>query len=137
MKKTTSLVFGTFDGLHSGHACFLEAAGEHADQIVVGVALDAHVHRFKNKSPMHDEKARLEKIQKHPLVHKAVLCDEELGEYQIIKKIHPDVIVLGHDQHLLAEDLRRWMSETDRDIPNISIEKFDKDPHDKSNLGGD
>ncbi|MFH1404853.1 MAG: adenylyltransferase/cytidyltransferase family protein, partial [Patescibacteria group bacterium] len=106
MNKTV-LAFGTFDNLHKGHEFFLKQAAELGDRLVVGVARDEHVLKLKGKSPEQGEQDRLNRVSKLDYVSEAVMCDNELGSYEILKKVNPDVVAVGHDQNELRQDLER------------------------------
>lgn len=109
------LIFGTFDGLHSGHLFMLRTARTFGDVLIVGVARDAHVRELKQKEPELDEQQRMEAVSRLGYVDTAVLCDEQLGSFGILDDVRPDLIVLGHDQQDLEAALRRWM-ESNRQI---------------------
>ncbi len=120
----TVLAFGTFDRFHEGHKQFLQHALALGDRLCVSVARDAHVRTFKRKDPIRGEGDRLATIQALPYVDKAVLSDETLGSYDVIDRIRPDIIAIGHDQDALQADLLRWMSEKGQIIPMQTIGKY-------------
>ncbi len=126
MNPKRVLVFGTFDGLHTGHHFILRQAKVRGTELVVAVARDKHVQELKNKTPQHRERVRLEAIQKLPFVDEALLSDETLGSFEIINTVHPDLIVLGHDQIALEESLRAWMAKQNRYLPIQRMKKIEK-----------
>lgn len=123
MKSQTVLAFGTFDGIHPGHEHFLSEAAALGSKLVVGVARDEHVRKLKNKSPNFSHDTRRDAVAELSYVEDAVLSDENLGSYDIIDTVNPDVIAIGHDQIALLNDLRRWMRETGREITTKRISK--------------
>lgn len=118
------LVFGTFDGLHPGHVFFLRKAKSKGDELVVGVARDRHVEALKDKRPVNIEEKRLKAVADQTLVHEAFLCDLDLGSFNIMKEVVPDLIVLGYDQADLENALLEWMSKEDQYIPMQRIKKL-------------
>ena len=100
------VVFGVFDCLHDGHRDFLRQASELADECVVIVARDSAVLALKNKKPQESEEARLRNVRAVAGVADAVLGDVEQGTYDVLKKLQPDVILLGYDQDWLERDLK-------------------------------
>ncbi len=114
------LAFGTFDLFHKGHEFFLAEAAQHG-RLHVAVARDAHVRALKGKGTSRPETARLATVARQPCVEQAVLSDETLGSYGVVRTLRPAVIALGHDQDALEADLRRWMAETGVDIPVVRI----------------
>ena len=105
------LVFGVFDGLHSGHHYFLKAAKDLGDFLLVVVARDSSVSTLKNKQPIQNESDRLRKVGELDYVEESVLGDEALGSYEVLKTHQPDQICLGYDQDLLERDLKERMAQ--------------------------
>ena len=123
MNKKRVLVFGTFDGLHNGHHFFLRQAKTRGTELVVGVARDEHVKTLKDKIPQHREGIRLETITNLPFVDQAVLCDKDLGSFDILHVVLPDLIILGYDQRALEESLKVWMTNDGHYIPVFRLNK--------------
>ena len=121
---TRVLTFGTFDGFDLGHQQLIRAAAQQGSELVVAVARDQHVRELKHKEPKNTENVRLEVIRSQKDVSRAYLSDTQLGSYQIIDNVHPDVIALGFDQFALKADLERWMAENGRSIPIILLPQF-------------
>lgn len=103
------LVFGTFDILHPGHASFLRQARRRGDLLLAAVARDGFVASFKGRPPRHTEAERKRTLQASGLVDGVYLGDRKPGSYAIVKRLKPDVVCLGHDQHLLEASLREWV----------------------------
>ena len=103
-KEKIVMVFGVFDGLHSGHRWFLREAAKHGNELIAVVARDETVRLLKKKNPMQNESERLRALGDIPEISRAVLGDAEMGSYKVLKKYQPDVICLGYDQHAFAED---------------------------------
>jgi len=125
MADKTVLAFGTFDGIHPGHEHFLSEASKLGLELVVGVARDSHVRELKNKMPEFSENKRRDKITDLPYVDRAVLSDKELGSYNIIQVVEPDLVAIGHDQDALLKDLQRWLRETGRGR-DVTTERISK-----------
>ena len=53
MKKV--IAFGSFDILHKGHEAYLKEAKSYGDYLVVVVARDENILKFKGKNPRNDE----------------------------------------------------------------------------------
>ncbi|OGZ29296.1 MAG: hypothetical protein A2931_02555 [Candidatus Niyogibacteria bacterium RIFCSPLOWO2_01_FULL_45_48] len=106
INKKRVMVFGTFDRLHHGHLSFLKQAKRHGDELIVAVANDRIVQMLKNKKPLHDSEKRRGDVAQISGVTNAVIGDDTLGTYSIVKKHKPDVICLGYDQNELKNDLK-------------------------------
>lgn len=95
---------GVFDILHPGHLYYLEEAKKLGDELVVVVACDSTVKRYKHE-PITNETMRLSMVKALKPVDKAVLGYE--GDmYRIVKELKPDIIVLGYDQIHNEEKIR-------------------------------
>lgn len=99
MRKTSIMVFGTFDMVHEGHEAFFKQARSLAEKphLIVSIARDSAVRRIKKSFPHFTEKERLQRVSAHPLVDEALLGDEK-DYIAHIQKIRPDIIALGYDQ---------------------------------------
>ena len=75
MKKV--IAFGSFDILHEGHKHYLNEAKGYGDYLIVVVARDSNILRFKGRKPRNDENYRLEQVKKLELVDEAVLGHKE------------------------------------------------------------
>ena len=106
------LTFGTFDIFHMGHIHYLKQARELAKDgdVVVIVARDKNVIKFKNKKPINHENERLELISHLKLIDLAILGKEE-NIYDLVKEVNPDIILLGHDQEPSEETLAKKLVE--------------------------
>jgi FAD synthetase len=124
MTPKNILAFGTFDGIHSGHEFFLRSAKSRGTYLVAAVARDQHVKDLKDKKPANNEQKRLKAVVGLSYVDEAVLSDEVLGSFDILRAVNPDMIVLGHDQLDLEQGLLTWMGEEDHYIPMLKIKKI-------------
>ncbi len=105
---TTALAQGTFDILHPGHVHYLREAAAAADRLHVIVARTANIEH--KAPPIIPAAQRREMVEALEVVDRAHLG--QTGDMlQLVERIDPDVIVLGHDQHhdetALKEDLTR------------------------------
>ena len=93
------LAFGTFDALHIGHLKYLEQAKQIASkgQLYVIVSRDINAEKAKGRTLVHDENERLAIIQSLRFVDVALLGEKE-NIFDSVKKVNPDIVVLGYDQ---------------------------------------
>ena len=88
---------GCFDILHRGHIEYLSKAADMGDVLVVGLNTDASVRRLKGDGrPVNNEEARALALAALSFVDFVVLFDEDTP-YELIKVVHPDVLVKGAD----------------------------------------
>ena len=101
MKKT--MAFGSFDILHDGHKHYLKEAKSFGDYLIVVVARDSNIMRFKGKKPVNNEQQRLKNIKKLKFVDKAVLGNKE-DILEVLEEFKPNTICLGYDQKTIDEN---------------------------------
>ena len=90
------MIFGTFDIFHPGHRNFIEQAQREGKELIVVVARDSTVLRFK-PSLKNFEQDRLKTLQKEfPALH--ILLGDEDDPMAVVKKFRPEIICLGYDQ---------------------------------------
>jgi FAD synthetase len=108
MKKV--ITFGSFDVLHKGHEAYLKQAKSYGDYLIVVVARDENILKFKGKKPKHDEAYRLEQIKKLDFVDNAILGNKE-NIFKVLEEFKLDIICLGYDQKIdkkqLTEELKK------------------------------
>jgi glycerol-3-phosphate cytidylyltransferase len=94
-----------FDLLHAGHYLMLKDAREQCDFLVVGLQTDPTIDKHyrietngKNKNePVQTWEERLIQIEGCKYVNAVVKYANEDELYEILKKINPDVRILGSD----------------------------------------
>jgi len=128
-KKRVVLASGTFDLLHLGHVKYLEeakkAGGKNAELIVI-IARDGTVEKRKGKKPVMPEDQRRALVESLKVVDEAVLGYEEFDISNVVEKIKPDVIAVGHDQDGIEREVRRAVAEKRLHIEIVKIGKFGK-----------
>lgn len=98
-KKQQKIVFtnGCFDLLHVGHVRYLQEAEKQGDILVVGINSDESVKNLKGpKRPIQNENDRAEILAALACVDLVVIFKEDTPE-NLIKKVHPQVLVKGGD----------------------------------------
>lgn len=128
----TVMAQGTFDVLHPGHIHYLEKSAGLGEKLVVVIARDSRVSERKNLAFTEDERRRI--IGSLEAVDEAVLGVE--GDiYETVKKISPDVITLGHDQHHSINEVKEMAEKAlDRKVEVERIETGTE--HSSSNIKG-
>ncbi len=124
--KRRVVVFGIFDGLHKGHRMFLERASQYGSELIAVAGRDAVCKMLKNKTPRHTQAQRVAMLKKNPLVSRALLGDSSQSSWNIIKRLKPDVICLGHDQGMIERSLRSWILKEGKEIILRRIAKLDR-----------
>ena len=129
------LASGVFDLLHLGHVKFLEAAkkagGKNAKLFVI-VARDRTVEKIKGRKPIIPENQRCMLINSLKVVDKAILGYEMFDIAEVINKMKPDLIVLGHDQKTMEKTVKDYCYNNEVNINILKIEKFGEDALDSS-----
>ncbi|MCL2288336.1 MAG: FAD synthase [Candidatus Bathyarchaeota archaeon] len=127
-RSVVVLASGVFDLLHLGHVKFLEeakhAGGENAELIVI-VARDNTVESVKGRKPIVPEDQRRALVESLKVVDMAVLGLEHLDINQVVTKIKPDVIALGHDQEQMLHDVETYLqTHNNKSVKIVKIGKF-------------
>lgn len=99
VRKNKKIVFtnGCFDLLHIGHVKYLKEAKSKGDFLIVGINSDESVKRLKGPTrPIQNENDRSEILAALESVDATVIFTEDTPE-NLIKMVHPDVLVKGGD----------------------------------------
>ena len=134
-KKKIVLASGVFDLLHLGHVKFLEEAkktgGKNAELLVI-IARDSTVEETKGRKPIMSENQRLALVESLKVVDEAVLGFEKFDIGDVIERIKPDVIALGHDQVDMEQRVRKYVNNHKLNVKVVRIGKFEEDAIDSS-----
>jgi len=95
--KKIVLAGGVFDIIHPGHIHTLNAAKALGGVLVVAIATDKTAKKMKKRSPLHNQELRRELVSCLSMVDRAIVGHED-DIFQTVKKVKPDIIVLGYDQ---------------------------------------
>lgn len=88
---------GVFDLIHPGHVDVLHAARSEGDALIVGVNSDASVRRVKGDGrPVRGEAERALVLAALESVDAVVIFEEDTP-LELIRALHPDVLVKGGD----------------------------------------
>jgi FAD synthetase len=90
------------------------------------------VEKTKGRKPIMSENQRRALVESLKVVDKAVLGFEDFDIQDVIAKIKPDVIALGHDQTEMERQVRKYLDENNLSIRVIRIGKFEDDALDSS-----
>jgi FAD synthetase len=121
-REPVVFVGGTFDIVHPGHVAFLREAAA-LGRLYVVVARDSNVRRFKGYEPVNSEEARLEVVSSIRYVYRAFLGDE-IDYLKSVERIRPDIVVLGPDQFIDEDTLRRSLE--GRGLAGIRIVRLER-----------
>lgn len=133
MKKV--MAFGSFDILHEGHKHYLQEAKSFGDYLIVIVARDENILKFKGRKPRNDENHRLNEIKKLDFVDEAVLGHKK-DILEVLEEFKPDVICLGYDQKTVdAQKLRQELEKRKLKAEIIRAKPYKEDICKSSKLG--
>ena len=127
-KEKIVLASGVFDLIHLGHVKFLEEAkrvGGKKAKLIVVVARDQTVIKFKGKPPILPENERRMLVEALKPVDLAILGCEDFDVSKIIREYKPDIIAFGHDQDNIEKEVKKFLEKEKLNIKTVKIGKFD------------
>ena len=95
--KIIGITFGSFDLCHYGHALMFEECKESCDYLIVGVQSDPSIDRPEKNKPVQSHKERIGIVSSLKFVDEVISYDTEADLIEILKKVEPDVRILGAD----------------------------------------
>lgn len=101
------MIFGVFDGLHEGHRHFISQAAARCERLIIVVTSDEIVSELKGRAPKYPFEQRMETIRSAFPASKAISGDRNLGEWNVLREHSPEIIFLGYDQHVIADELEK------------------------------
>ncbi|ACJ16741.1 glycerol-3-phosphate cytidylyltransferase [Thermococcus onnurineus NA1] len=105
-KKIRVLAGGVFDLLHVGHIHFLSQAKSLGDELVVIVAHDETVRMQKRREPVNPAEDRAELLRALKMVDEVYIGSPGTIDYELVRKINPDIVAIGPDQRFSCERLK-------------------------------
>ena len=88
---------GSFDLLHAGHAMMLQEAKSYCDYLIVAVQSDPTLDRESKNKPIQSYEERITMVQAIRYVDETVFYDTEKDLYELLKRIRPDIRIIGAD----------------------------------------
>ncbi|MFH1222131.1 MAG: adenylyltransferase/cytidyltransferase family protein [Candidatus Micrarchaeota archaeon] len=95
------LTGGVFDILHAGHIVTLSEAKKLGDILITVLARDELIERTKKRTPIHSQEYRAMMVNALKPVDFALVGFKNPAD--MLKRVKPDVIVYGYDQHVFLE----------------------------------
>jgi len=97
-KQKIGFTCSCFDLLHAGHILMLEDAKEQCDYLIVGLQTDPTIDRPKEKNkPIQSLEERRIQLEAVKYIDEIIIYDSEDDLYELLKKINPDIRILGSD----------------------------------------
>lgn len=88
---------GAMDLLHPGHVLMLKECKKYCDYLIVGLQIDPSVDRPDKHKPIETLEERKIRLEGSKYVDEIVTYTDEVDLYHLLKKIKPDVRILGID----------------------------------------
>ncbi|MGQ9543746.1 MAG: adenylyltransferase/cytidyltransferase family protein [Candidatus Bathyarchaeia archaeon] len=126
-RRRVVLTAGVFDLLHFGHLKALEdakKAGGRGSRLIVIVARDRTVERHKGKRPILPEDQRRTLVEALKPVDRAILGYEEMNIGAVIRRVRPDVIAVGYDQHDMLEAVREALETYPGKVKIVQMKRY-------------
>lgn len=129
----TVMIFGTFDILHAGHFYLFKEARKKGEHVIAVVARDSNVEKLKGSKPFHNELERKNILTHIDYIDKVVLGDM-YDVYKIIRKVKPDLIVLGYDQKNFVDSLYNKLDEHKLNTKVIRLKSYQSESYKTSKI---
>ena len=107
---------GVYDMFHIGHLNMINRAKEYCEYLIVGVNADTLVQSYKNKTPVINEKDRVQIVGNIKAVDQSIIATT-LDKKQMMDKLNFDVIFIGDD----------WKGNPRWEETEIELAKYDVD----------
>ena len=117
------MVFGSYDLLHEGHKYFFREAKKLGDELIVVVARDKTIEKFKGISPLYNEDKRLREVREISFVNKSVLGYKG-NKMKVVEKFMPDIIAIGYDQDSFVSKLKETIKNLKWKIKLVKIDSY-------------
>lgn len=88
---------GSFDLLHAGHAMMLQEAKSYCDHLIVAIQSDPTLDRESKNKPIQSYEERIIMLRAIKYVDEITYYDTEKDLYELLKRINPDVRIIGAD----------------------------------------
>ena len=112
---------GCFDILHYGHIHYLAEARDLGTKLVIGLNSKNSVKRLKGEHrPINDDSTRLYVLAALQCVD-AVVVFEEDTPLNLIKKVHPNILVKGGDYTLENIVGAKWLLENEGEVKSLAF----------------
>lgn len=108
MKKETVMVFGAFDGVHSGHLYYLQEAKK-LGSLIVAIARDCSPWHYKVAFKLPEEE-RLKTVEMLGIAEKVVL-GSETDPLERIKELKPSVVAITPYHQVTKNNLEKIFKE--------------------------
>lgn len=96
-QKKIGFVASAFDLLHAGHCLMLKDAKKQCDWLIAALQNDPSIDRSWKNSPILSVQERFILLESNRYVDQILLYSTESDLYQILKRIKPDIRILGDD----------------------------------------
>lgn len=123
MPSSIVMAFGTFDVVHLWHEYFLGEAKKYWEKLIVAIARDISVLKFKWRLPDYGENERLKHVQDLNIADEVMLWHDS-DYFFFIKKFKPDFIALWYDQNSLIFELSKFLNENEYKAKVVTIDSF-------------
>mgnify|MGYP000181629981 CR=1 FL=1 len=87
----------TFDLLHAGHISMLREAKSQCEHLICGLQIDPSVDRKEKNAPIQTVVERYTQLAAVRYVDEITYYDTENDLYELLKRIKPDVRIIGSD----------------------------------------
>ena len=97
IKQKIGFACSSFDLLHAGHILMLKDAKKQCDNLIVGLQTDPTIDRPEKNQPIQSFEERKIQLEAIKYIDKIITYSTEKELYELLRKINPDIRILGTD----------------------------------------
>lgn len=97
ISKKTGFTCGAFDLTHAGHYIMFKECKENCDYLIVGLQVDPSIDRPEKNKPIQTLEERKIQLEACKYIDEIIIYDTEIGLYELLRKINPDIRFMGAD----------------------------------------
>jgi len=96
-KKIIGFACSCFDLLHAGHILMLKDSKKQCNHLIVGLQKDPSIDRPEKNKPIQSLEERKIQLEAVKYIDEIIIYKTESDLYRLLKKIKPDIRILGSD----------------------------------------
>jgi FAD synthetase len=132
--KNKGILFGAFDGFHLGHQKMICDAFKEAKNLTISLASENSIRILKKREPRFSTQERVDALKANFPQVQIIIGDDTPGTYSVLKSEKFDIIIVGHDQEKLQENIKAWQLKNNINVPILQLLGYNEDKFKSSKI---